>query len=131
MGDFKKNATPPTDDNSPAPLGLGNPYSVTPDVPAVDVDQDDDDKETTERAQPYWHPAWEKVQERFEQEIEARNPAGGANVHRELPAEEFKIRMIVDADVVAVLESIMEDVKSAVEQVESRPKRGQSNAGGK
>jgi hypothetical protein len=110
------------DDASPIPAA---PFSIASDVPAVDPDSPDnqaDEIAENKEAAPRWHPAWDTVQERFEQEIASRNPAGGANTHRDLPAEEFKIRMIVDSDVVGILESIMEDVKRAVDSTEQRPK---------
>ena len=129
MSDFKKKPEPPVaDDYSPMPqLGA---FNIQPDVD-TETDQDADDKETNQWAAPRWHPAWDKVQDIFEEEIASRNPAGGANSHRELPADEFKIRMITDADVVAVLEGIMEKVKSAVEQSEQQPKRAKPATGGK
>lgn len=124
MSDFKKKATPPepTDDYSPSPA-LGLTFNTAPETPEVDKEQEEADKETNQWAAPRWHSAWDKVQEVFEDEIASRNPAGGANSHRELPADEFKIRMITDADVVAVLEGIMERIQSAVEQSEQQPKR--------
>lgn len=128
MSDFKKKGDQdeaqhtPTDDMAPVPS-----FNIATDIPALDETNPDnqqskDDQETDKMAAPMWHPSWEKVQQRFEEEIATRNPAGGANTHRELPADEFKIRMIVDSDVVGILETIMEDVKRAVESVESRPK---------
>jgi hypothetical protein len=125
MSDFKKKATPPApvDDYSPAPQ-LGTPFSVAPETPAVDQDQDDANVEINKRAAPYWHPAWERVQEVFEEFI-AVHGTNSAELHAELPADEFKIRMIVDARASALVETLMEDVKSAVEQSEQQPKRKQ------
>jgi hypothetical protein len=98
------------DDSAPVP--------IAPEIPAIEEQQEEANQNDQQTAQAYWHPAWSKVQEMFEQKLEAYK-LNGALAHQQLPADEFKIRMMVDAHVNAVLEEIMEDVKRAVESVES------------
>lgn len=122
MSDFSKKAKPvtPTDDQAPIPA-LGQAFSVTPDVDTV-TGQSEDDKQTDRAAAPYWHPAWETVQERFEELLETYGNPANATIYRDFPDDEFKIRMLTEATVHQELTKIMEDVKRAVESVESRPK---------
>jgi hypothetical protein len=111
--------TPIVDEVSPVPaFGIGD---IQRDIPAIDDDQNQDDIETDRQAAPYWHPAWAPVQEKFEEFLEIHG-YNSAESHRELPADEFKIRMLVDAECANLVERLMEDVKRAVESVESRPK---------
>lgn len=120
MSDFKKNPTPPTDDYSPAPQ-LGT-FSVAPEAPSVSQEQLEAEKENEQQAAPYWHPAWAKVQERFEEILESYG-GNNAAAYKDLPPDEFKIRMMSESVVHAEISKIMEDVKSAVEQSQQQPKR--------
>lgn len=129
MPDFKKTPTPPanTDDYSPAPaFGTAD---IHRDVPAIKDDQQADDADLKKQAAPYWHPAWAVVQEKFEDLLEAYD---GNNVlqFKDLPADEFKIKLLANQAVHAEISKIMEDVKSAVEEIESQPKRRQQPAAG-
>lgn len=123
MSDFKKDATPPepTDDYSPSPA-LGMAFNTSPETPDIDKEQEEADKELQKRAAPYWSPQWARVQEIFEEFLQIHG-TNSAEVHADVPAEEFKIRMLVDARAAALIETLMEDVKSAVEQSEQQPKR--------
>ena len=105
------------------------PLPPMPDVPAIEEEQQEADIETTKAAQPYWHPAWETVQDKFQGLVDTYS-ANNALVHKDLPADEFKIRMSAEATVAAHLTDIMEDVKRAVESVDSRPKPGKRPATG-
>jgi hypothetical protein len=105
------------DDQAPIPVA---PLSV--DIPAIEEDQSEANVEDLKTSQAYWHPAWSKVQDMFEAKLEAYK-TNGAVTHADLPAEEFKIRLLTDAHVAAVIEEIMEDVKRAVESVESTKRR--------
>jgi hypothetical protein len=127
MSDFKKNPNPATDDQSPAPV-LGATFSIAPEVDTA-TDQQEDDRETSRQAAPYWHPAWEKVQDEFEEKIAAYGDPGNALAYKDLPAEEFKLRMLTEATVRGELKTIMENVKSAVEQSE-QPKPSKQQSGG-
>lgn len=105
----------PADDVAPIP--------TMPDIPAIEEQQEEANHEDAKTAQAYWHPAWSKVQEMFEQKLEAYR-TNGAIAHADVPAQEFKIRLLTDAHVASVLEEIMEDVKRAVESVESTKRSG-------
>lgn len=119
--DFKKTPDPkPTDDQSPTPvLPMAN---IAPDVPAIEEDQVKDDIEDQKKAQAAWHPAFETIKNKLEGHLEAYR-TNGAKVHEELSAEEFKIRLLVDAHVADILEEVIEDVTNAVEAVEQQPNR--------
>ena len=116
MSDFKKES--PRDDSAIVP----SVFAIATDVPAVETDQNEDDKETTKQAAPYWHPAWAAVEDRFNELLKTYGDPANATLYKDLPADEFKIRMLAEAVVHSELEKIMEDVKRAVESVESRPK---------
>lgn len=120
-GDMSKKSdmAAPLDDQAPVPL---SPFAVSQDVPAIDEDQQEDDAATQKEAAPYWHPAWETVEEKFREQL-AVYKANNALVYKDLPADEFKIRMSSEAVVAEILEKVMEDVKRAVETVEQQPKR--------
>lgn len=110
MSDFA-----PVDDQSPVPM------APMPELPAIAADISADEIEEEKRAQPYWHPAWAEVQKIMEDAI-AEYSANNALVYKDLPADEFKIRMCSEDAVAVILKNIMEDVKRAVESVEHRPK---------
>lgn len=127
-GDFSKKPprAVPTDDQAPPPIG------PTFDVPeTVAADQSADEIQEAKDAAPFWHPAWETVQAKFEEKINAYGESSNALVLKDKPADEFKIDMIVAAIVTAELTEIMEDVKRAVESIERRPKPAKSTIGGK
>lgn len=104
------------DDMAPIPI------MPNPDVPAIEEDQVTDDVETTKEAQPFWHPAWETVQKKFETNI-ATYSANNALAYKDLDAFDFKVRVTSEAAIAEILTGIMEDVKRAVESVEQQPAR--------
>lgn len=119
MSDFSR--TP--DDASPIPAA---PFSIAADVPAVDDNSPDnqaDDVATTKEAAAYWHPAWETVQQKFQDLLDAYD---GNNVtqFKDLPPQEFQVKVLAQAVVREEIKKIMEDVQRAVESVEQRPKPG-------
>lgn len=108
------------------------PPPVMPEVPAIAEDQIQDDIETTQMAEPYWHPAWAPVEKRFKEALEAYG-GNNAMAYKDLPADEFKIKMMSERVVYDLVKELMEDVKSAVEAVEqqpSRPRQPRRSAGG-
>lgn len=119
MSDLSKDNPdiPALDDMSPTPT-----FDVSREVPAIEAEQSEGEKEEDALAAAYWHPSWQAVQEKFEQKIEAYASTASAIVLKDKPADEFKIDMLVAAIVTAELTGIMEDVKRAVESVDQRPK---------
>jgi len=126
MSDFS--ATP--DDMSPVPGGPG--FAIQEDVPAVAPNSPEntaDDIATDKEAAPYWHPAWESVQDKFNALLDSYD---GNNVmqFKDLPPAEFQIKVLAQQTVRAELTKIMEDVQRAVESVEQRPKPGKQSKSG-
>jgi hypothetical protein len=126
MSDMSKTSdqAAPLDDQSPIPAA---PFSIAQDIPALDPnadgnDQSEDDKSTDREAAPFWSPAWESVQEKFEAVLDTYGQPGNAIQYKDLPADEFKIKMLTEAAVHTEITKIMEDVHRAVESVEQRPK---------
>lgn len=122
----KSDVAAPIDDVSPVPAA---PFSITADVPAVDPNSPDnlaDDAATEKEASPRWHPAWDSVQEKFEAILEEYD---GNNVvqFKDLPAEDFKIKVLAQQVVRNEIKKIMEDTQRAVESVEQRPKRAKDS----
>lgn len=74
-------------------------------------------------AQAYWHPAWSRVEQIFTERLAAYR-LNGALAHQDVPSDEFKIRMLTDAHVASVIEEIMDEVKRAVDSVESTKRSG-------
>ncbi len=121
--DFKQD-TAALDDVAPIPV------APMPELPTVEEDQAQDETEDAKLAQAYWHPAWSKVQEKFQEVLDRYGSKDNALAYKDLPADEFKIKMIAEATVKQEWEKIMEDVKRAVESFESRPKPAKRSKSG-
>lgn len=131
-GDMSKTSdtAAPLDDQSPVPAA---PFSIAQDIPALDPnapgnDQSEDDKTTDREAAPFWSAAWESVQEKFEAVLDTYGQPANALQYKDLPADEFKIKMLSEATVHTEITKIMEDVHRAVESVEQRPKPDKQSA---
>jgi hypothetical protein len=129
MTDFKKDIRQrrTTDDQSPIPAA---PFSIAQIFQDIHRGSVRGRQETDREAAPYWSAAWETVQEKFEAVLETYGQTSNAMQYKDLPADEFKIKMLTEAAIRTEITKIMEDVQRAVESVESRPKPAkQSNAG--
>jgi len=106
------------DDQAPVPTS----FDIARDVPAITEDQVKDDQETNNEAAPFWHPAWASVQRKFEELLEAYD---GNNIlqFKDLPIDEFKVRVLANQTVREEIKKIMEDVQNAVEAIEQQPNR--------
>lgn len=119
QGDFA-----PTDDMAPIPV------APMPELPTIEEDQAKDETEDSKLAQAYWHPAFAKVQEKMQEVMDRYGDPGNAVAYKDLPADEFKIKMLTEAAIRAEWTKIMEDVQRAVESIESRPKPGKQPKSG-
>lgn len=113
--DFKQDPSP-LDDQGPMPM------PPMPELPTIEEDLAADETEDDKLAQAYWSPAWGPVQEKLQAILDTYGDPANAVVYKDLPAEEFKVRMLSEAAVRTEITKIMEDVKRAVESIESRPK---------
>lgn len=96
------------DDQSFAPIAP----SLEQEPEVVENDLIQEDKET---AQAFYHPAWVKVFEIFENELESLSqPTSNA-----LIAEEYKIEDMSKKKAIAVINRVIGRVKDAVEATES------------
>jgi L-lactate utilization protein LutC len=119
MSDF---AEPMTDDVALIP---SDSFAIAQDVPAVgpsDPQTKADEAAENKEAAPYWHPAWEVVEEKLRQLLEEYD---GNNImqYKDLPAQEFQVKVLAQAVVRAEITKLMEDVRHAVQSVESRKQR--------
>lgn len=121
-GDFRPDPTA-LDDMAPVPV------APMPELPTIQEDLAADETEDDKLAQAYWHPAWGKVQKMFEDVVE-RYGSNNAIAYKDLPPVEFQIKLLTEAAVSSEITKIMEDVKRAVESVESRPKPGKQPKSG-
>lgn len=109
----------PTDDMAPIPVA---PMAEV--APVIEEDQQADDTEDAKLAAAYWHPAWEKVQDKMQETLDSYGDPGNAVAYKDMPADEFKIKMLTEATVRAEWNKIMEDVKRAVQSVEQQQRKG-------
>lgn len=97
-------------------------YSLKPIAPTLEAPEQDEDDVLLDAkdnavAQAYFHPAWVEVEQRFIDEIEKRNSV--ATIPDNLPADEFKIEALSNQKCRAFLIGVLEEVKNAVNAVES------------
>ena len=73
-------------------------------------------REDKQTAEPYFHPAWAKVEEMFSDAI-----SGWENVqaiNKDLPSDEFKVEARANAKAAGLLRGVLGRVKDAVESTE-------------
>lgn len=107
----------PTDDQAPIPI------PPMPELSTVEEDLAQDEVEETKKAQAFWHPAWAEVQKLYDVKREEYGDPLRALKYSDLPAEEFKIKMLTEAAVYAEIVRLEGDVKDAVAAVERHTER--------